>query len=106
MSLSSFVAHIKTSISTWWQSHNPGAVIKHAVDTINAIGVTEPQLEAIAREVIAINGAQLSGLDKAVRVAEQVVTWTGDLALSAPAKESLHVVISLVHLIAKLSGKI
>lgn len=106
MSLTTFVAHIKTAISAWWQSHNPGAVIKHAVDTINALGVSEPQLEAIAREVITAQSSDMTSIGKAVHVAEQVLKWTGELALPAPAKDSLHVIISLVHLIAKLSGKL
>ena len=106
MSFSSFVSHIRTSISTWWSNHNPGATIKAAVDTLNSLGIDEHQLEALGGEVIAIAKADITGLEKAVRVAEQVSTWTGPLAMPPAASQSLHAVISLVHLIAKLSGKL
>jgi len=101
-----FVSHILASIQTWWKSFDPVATIKHAVDTLNSLGLTQDHIEAIATEVIAIKSAPLSSLDKALHVAETVADWQGDAALPPQAQDSLHAIITLVHLIAKLSGKL
>ena len=81
MSFSSFVSHIRTSISTWWSNHNPGATIKAAVDTLNSLGIDEHQLEALGGEVIAIANATFMRATAGVRRAPSAThrdAWRSD----------------------------
>lgn len=102
-----FVSSVLDHISAWWKAWDARATVKYAVDTINSFGLNKDHLEAVASEVIAIStNKDFTGIGKAGKVAEVIDTWTGSQALPAPAMENLHLVISLVHLIAKLTGKI
>lgn len=101
-----FISHIRQSLSAMWSKFDPIGAAKHAVDTLNSFGLSSDHIEAIATEVIAISKADISSFDKAVKVAEQIDTWTGAKALPEQATESLHAIITLVHLVAKLTGKL
>lgn len=106
MSLSTFAGHIKASISAWWQSWHPGAAIKAATDTINSLGLNEVHLEDVSNVILQLKNDAGSGLEKAVKAADIITSWTDTKALPSPALDNLHLLISLVHFIAKLSGKL
>lgn len=106
MSVGTFVSHIKQSISAFLQQWHPGAAIKSATDTINALGLNEVHLEDVSQVVVSLKDVTGTGLEKAVKAAEIIGDWPPVKALPQPAMENLHLVISLVKFIAKLSGKL